>query len=390
MGNNIRVNLFGHFFYSFGISEACRNLVKCFDKMNMEYSLIDIDYYGRKRVYKDWESKVTNNYRKDYEINIFFLQPDVVRRLFSQNKDLVDSIKNKYKIAFWMHEMEEFPKNDFLFSLFDEIWVASNFVKDAISKVTDKPVFNAKIAIDANKNINILNRDYFKLPNKSFLFLSMHCPLSMDSRKNPLGPIKAFKEAFDKNDMQVGLIVKVNNCVDTPLHHQSYKSVISEKGDYTNIYLINQELTEQEMHSLLNSSDALISLHRSEGFGLPPAEALSLGKPVISTDWSATRDFLNLSNSLLVNYNLKKIKEISGLCQSANTWEAAAVDNLFWADPDISHAAELMKKIKDDKILYDYISQNGKKTIQDFYSIEAVSKLLENRLARISSNLVRQ
>ncbi len=386
MRNNIRVNLFGHFFYSFGISEACRNMVKCFDKINMEYSLVDIDYYGRKRVYKDWESKVKNNYRKDFEINIFFLQPEIVRRVFHQNKDLVDSIKNKYKIAFWAYEMEEFPKNDFLFSLFDEIWTPSNFVKDAVSKVTDKPVFNAKIAIDTNKNICILGRDYFKLPKDPFLFLSMHCPLSLDSRKNPLGPIKAFKAAFDKNDMQVGLIVKVNSGTDTPIQHHSLKTIISEKEDYNNIYLINQELTEQEMHSLLNSSDALVSLHRSEGFGLPPAEALSLGKAVISTDWSATREFLNLSNSLPVNYTLRKIKELSGLSQSANAWEAAAVDNLFWADPDISHAAELMKIIRNDKNLYFYISQNGRKTIEDFYSVEAVSKLLETRLVEITSN----
>jgi glycosyltransferase involved in cell wall biosynthesis len=385
MQNNIRVNLFGHFFYSFGISEACRGLVKCFDKINMEYSLIDIDI-GRKKVYKDWESKVKNNYRKDFEINIFFVQPDIVKIVFAKNKDLLDSIRKKYKIAFWAHEMEEFPKNDFLFNMFDEIWTPSNFVKDAISKVTNKPVFNAKHAIDAKRKIEILNRDYFKLPKDAFLFLSMHCPLSLDSRKNPLGPIKAFKAAFDRNDMQVGLIVKVNSGLDGRLLQQSMQSIISEKEDYNNIYLINQELTEQEMYSLLNSSDALVSLHRSEGFGLPPAEALSLGKAVISTDWSATREFLNLSNSLPVNYNLKRIKEISGLNQSANPWEAAAVDNLFWADPDISHAAELMKKISHDRSLYAYITQNARKTIEDFYSVEAVSKLLEKRLLKITSN----
>ena len=93
-----------------------------------------------------------------------------------------------------------------------------------------------------------------------------------------------------------------------------------------------------------------------------------------------------MSNSLPVNYNLKKIKEISGLSQSANAWEAAAVDNLFWAEPDISHAGELMKKVSNDKSLYAYIAQNGRKTIEDFYSVEAVSKLLEMRLAKITSN----
>jgi glycosyltransferase involved in cell wall biosynthesis len=32
----------------------------------------------------------------------------------------------------------------------------------------------------------------------------------------------------------------------------------------------------------------LISLHRSEGFGLPIAEAMTLGVPALVTDWSGS------------------------------------------------------------------------------------------------------
>jgi hypothetical protein len=45
-----------------------------------------------------------------------------------------------------------------------------------------------------------------------------------------------------------------------------------------------------------------------------------------------------------------------------------------------------MEKIRNDKSLYAYITQNARKTIEDFYSVEAVSKLLEKRLLKITSN----
>ena len=47
------------------------------------------------------------------------------------------------------------------------------------------------------------------------------------------------------------------------------------------------------MMQLINSIDSLISLHRSEGFGLHLAEAMAMGKAVIATNWSGNTDFMN-------------------------------------------------------------------------------------------------
>ena len=62
--------------------------------------------------------------------------------------------------------------------------------------------------------------------------------------------------------------------------------------------------TAKHVNALIAACDCYVSLHRSEGFGLTLAEAMALGKPVIATGYSANLDFMNVSNSLLVRYEL--------------------------------------------------------------------------------------
>ena len=51
-----------------------------------------------------------------------------------------------------------------------------------------------------------------------------------------------------------------------------------------NVIVIDKEMDKQEVNSLIKCCDVLISLHRSEGFGLVLAEAMYLGVPVIATN----------------------------------------------------------------------------------------------------------
>ena len=52
-------------------------------------------------------------------------------------------------------------------------------------------------------------------------------------------------------------------------------------------------LPRARVNGLLAACDAVVSLHRSEGFGLILAEAMYLGKPVVATGWSGNMDFMN-------------------------------------------------------------------------------------------------
>jgi hypothetical protein len=82
-----------------------------------------------------------------------------------------------------------------------------------------------------------------------------------------------------------------------------------------------------------------VSLHRAEGFGLTVAEAMALGKPVISTAYSSTLEFTNEANSFLVPAQLVEIGE------GANPYPPRS----RWAEPDVDAAAAQMTRVYADR-----------------------------------------
>ena len=68
-------------------------------------------------------------------------------------------------------------------------------------------------------------------------------------------------------------------------------------------------LPPADMSGLMAAADIVLSLHRSEGFGLVPAEAMQLGKPVVATGWSGNMDFMNARNSAPVSYSLVPVQD---------------------------------------------------------------------------------
>ncbi len=50
--------------------------------------------------------------------------------------------------------------------------------------------------------------------------------------------------------------------------------------------------TSSNMASVFRLADVVLSIHRSEGLGLVPAQAMVEGKPVVATAWSGNMDFM--------------------------------------------------------------------------------------------------
>ena len=116
-----------------------------------------------------------------------------------------------------------------------------------------------------------------------------------------------------------------------------------------NIELRDQFLSNLEQISLVSLCDAYISLHRSEGLGLGMAEAMAMGKPVIGTNYSGNLEFMNDKNSLLVRCKKTSLRNDSYL----------HAGNQVWAEPDTNHAAQFMKKIKDNKAFREKIAKQA-------------------------------
>lgn len=62
-------------------------------------------------------------------------------------------------------------------------------------------------------------------------------------------------------------------------------------GRAPRIEILSRRLSHNEMLSFYRGLDCYVAATRGEGFGLPIAEALLLGRPVIATDWSAHAEY---------------------------------------------------------------------------------------------------
>jgi len=259
-----------------------------------------------------------------------------------------------FKIGYFFWELESYPlfwKYKLLF--FDEVWVSSEFNYKLFKKIhpnVKKIPFQVSLPCKKKK----FDKKYFKIPQSKFIFLFFFDFASGFYRKNPDGLVKAFITAF-KNNKNVLLYIKSSRGHEDKDNYLYLKNMIK---NYPNIIFLNKYLTNLQTNSLLNISDCYVSLHRSEGLGLPMAEAMLLGKPVIATNYSGNLEFMNSSNSFLVNYTMTNV----------NDNYTNSDKNSLWADPDLFHAAKLMRKVYSEK------ANSPKRRIKEYNDFKIINK----------------
>ena len=79
---------------------------------------------------------------------------------------------------------------------------------------------------------------------------------------------------------------------------------------------------------------------------------------------------MNINNSFLVRYRLVEIEKDYGPYKKGN----------LWADPDIDHAAELMRLVYDKRDLAKRVGQAASRYIKDELSPASTGRLILTRL----------
>jgi glycosyltransferase involved in cell wall biosynthesis len=322
-----------------GLGEAARGILAALESAGLSVDAID---YLRGNPSRCTDRRYAHRLAATgrYQTSLYIINADWLPTV---KEDVHSQLPNeRYAIGYWAWELSEFPRRWMTaFDLVDEIWVASEHVRGGVQRLTEKPVrvVPNPVSVDA---LDLPGRDFFDLPSDRFVYLTLFDVHSIVARKNPQGAIDAFKSAFDPQDRHVHLVVKVNNA-----DEEALEMLRRNIADQPNVTILDRVLTRRETNGLLQSCDVLVSLHRAEGFGLTPAEAMSLGKPVIATNYSGNTDFMTASNSLLIPYRLVKI----GVGQGPYDKDA------IWAKPDLDAAAIAMRRISADHKLYETIGR---------------------------------
>jgi glycosyltransferase involved in cell wall biosynthesis len=280
-------------------------------------------------------------------------------------------IERSYTIGYWAWELAKFPEEwASSFGFVDEVWVSSRFAYQAIAPATTKPVFLMPMAVAVPPAQPGLKRADFGLPDDKFVFYFSFDFRSYASRKNPRAAVTAFRRAFPQRDAPVSLLLKTIGSGWKPEDRDALLEII--RGE-PRILIIDQELARPRAIALVALSDCFLSLHRSEGFGRGPAEAMLLGKPVIVTDYSGTRDFATRETALLVDYRLVPV----------GAEEYPGASGQVWAEADIEEAAAAMRKIAGDRALPERLGTAGRACIRELYDPQMIGARYVERLKAI-------
>jgi glycosyltransferase involved in cell wall biosynthesis len=299
--------------------------------------------------------------------------------LFHVNADQAESIirkvgpgftRGKYNVGYWAWELEEFPDRWLpAFRFFDEIWTPSAFCQTAIASKSPIPVLRMPHAVKVECDGSVSRSD-FSIPAGRFVFLTVFDLLSVSERKNPIGTIAAFRRAFG-NSKDCHLVLKVSHARERP--HQM--AAIADAAAGLPATIINRTMDRAHVGGLIQACDCLVSLHRSEGFGLSMAEAMYLRKPVIATGYSGNTDFTKPENSFLVEYRLTRAPK------GCEPYDEGAV----WADPILEHAAKQMQTVFANPELCAERASRAGEYIRTHLAPEVVGNLMRERLELVAS-----
>jgi glycosyltransferase involved in cell wall biosynthesis/SAM-dependent methyltransferase len=276
--------------------------------------------------------------------------------------------EEKYTIGVWAWETDVVPASwDRAFALVDEIWVYSSYIVELLSHAAPVPVVRMPLPIvppdphGAELTIDVPD---------AFTFLFIFDFFSTLQRKNPLGLVEAFKRAFEPGEGPHLLLKSFNGDYKPDRLGQLVRAAEGRRD----IHIVDRFVSEGERAALMARCDAYVSLHRAEGFGLTLGEAMALGKPVIGTGFSSNLDFMNPANSYLVEY------EMTNVGPEGENYPAEG----HWAEPDLDHAAQLMREVWENRDEARARGQRAKRDIAENFSVEAVGELARARLKRIA------
>ena len=307
-----------------------------------------------------------------YPVNIICINPDMLYRLPSWVT--YPEWAKTYNIGYWFWELENFPDAwHYATHVVDEIWVATDFIANAMRK-SGKKVVKIPFPLEFDLPAEHLNKTYFGLNPNEFTFLFSFDFNSVPERKNPEAVIRAFKEAFPKGDSSARLILKTMNGGHYSEFRKSLEVLIAH--DYR-IEIRDEYITQDEMHGLIRSTDCYISLHRAEGLALGLAEAMFLGKPTIATGYSGNTDFMNSSNSVLVPFSLVPVP--SGAYPNG--------EGQFWAEPDISMAAARMQKLVANQKFQENLGSSAALYMRQHHSYQLVGAAIKSELEALYRKL---
>ncbi|MGA2372622.1 MAG: glycosyltransferase family 4 protein [Candidatus Korobacteraceae bacterium] len=324
------INLLGYVESEKGVGEAVRSNLRVIQAAGIPCILNNWVDTGSSNIERVTEKLDNDN---PCVVNLLTLNADGHQ---SFGREHPTYLKGHFNIGYWAWELSDFPKEwATAFGYADEVWTLSEFTRTTLTGCSPVPVKVVPCSLDPNDDYHVAaDREKFGLSPNVFLFLFLFDFHSFLERKNPLGLIEAYKNAFGaRKDVQ--LLIKSSHSA----QHKEELLLLQHAASGANVRILDSVLTRRDKQQLIATADCYVSLHRSEGFGLTMAEAMMYGKPVIATGYSGNVDFMSDADSFLVPYRTVTINRTHGPYKAG----------YHWADPNLDYASDLMRYVESNR-----------------------------------------
>jgi len=145
-------------------------------------------------------------------------------------------------------------------------------------------------------------------------------------------------------------------------------------GSGAEIEVVDENLDFASMASLYRSCDALVHPYRGEGFGMPIAEAMASGLPVVVTDGGAAKDFCDDRNAWLVAARQVPVRPGSWTLSAAGAW---------WLEPSRSDLVAAMRAVVDDPGAAKLKGAHGRRRIVEEFTWRHAADRAAERIAEL-------
>ncbi|TVX84309.1 glycosyltransferase [Peribacillus simplex] len=283
----------------------------------------------------------------------------------------------KKRVGITIFETDRIPMNWVnLCNTMDEIWVPTQF---NYRTFTESGVDPSKIKvihypIDYTKYDQIFPPYPFPAQVKSFRFLYT---IAFDFRKGLDLLIPSFCEEFS-NEEDVSLILKIY--VPSWNQENEYLKVISSyipvKENNPHIHFIIEKMPQETLLSLYSSCSCYVSTERACGWGMPQMEMMAMGKPVISINWGGVTEFMNNSNSFLIQPE----PELEPVHNELQKTRPEFYLGHKWAKVLKQNVKKVMREAFENHIKREEVATKAKQDMRNKFSFQNISNQIKERL----------
>ncbi|KAL6764678.1 hypothetical protein V8C86DRAFT_1361810 [Haematococcus lacustris] len=254
----------------------------------------------------------------------------------------------------------------------DEVWVPSQFSYDVLnsSGVDASKIRIVPIAV----NTTLYNPEVVRA------VMLPHGELVFGKAKRTLPPLPEFTS---DDNVEMYILTKPflnggNFAGDMRTWVQQHLNLSQEEhSQLPTLYVISSHLTSDQYAGLYKAADAYVTPTRGEGWGMPITEAMSMGLPVVVTNWSGVTAFVDESVGYMVNYTLQTVPD------DQPWWFQGAK----WAVASSSHLRQRMREVMSDRRTAAAKGKRARQRMVKLYSPEAVGRLIAAEHDRLTQLL---